>query len=99
MQTSGGLTRLLNYMRGHRKTVWLASICSVLNKAFDIAPEVLIGVAVDLVVSRENSWLAQLGVTDPFTQMWILGLITLIIWVLESFFEYAFSILWRNLAQ
>ena len=31
------------------------------NKIFDIAPEVLIGVAVDLVVKKEDSFVASLG--------------------------------------
>ena len=44
------LSRLLRYASGHRRVVVLASVCSVLNKLFDIAPEILIGVAVDTVV-------------------------------------------------
>ena len=29
----------------------------------------------------------------------ILGALTLLIWALESLFEYAYAVLWRNLAQ
>lgn len=93
------LLRLIRYAGPHRKQIWLASICSVLNKVFDLAPPALIGVAVDVVVSQETSYLARLGITDVVTQLWVLGVLTAVIWALESAFEYAFALLWRNLAQ
>jgi len=40
------LQRLLRSLRPHRRLVWLAASCSVLNKLFDLAPPVLIGLAV-----------------------------------------------------
>ncbi|MEL0214073.1 MAG: ABC transporter ATP-binding protein, partial [Euryarchaeota archaeon] len=36
---------------------------------------------------------------DPYDQFLILVALTVIIWVLESLFEYWFGVLWRNLAQ
>ena len=93
------LRRLWRYARGHRRRIRLAAACSILNKILDIAPPALIGVAVDIVVEREDSLLARLGVEDVVTQLWVLGLLTLIVWVLESAFEYAHQLLWRNLAQ
>ena len=91
--------RLLNYGRKYRRQIWLATICSILNKIFDLAPPVLIGAAVDVVVQKQNSLIAQLGIKDLFGQLVILSIITAIIWSLESAFEYAFNLLWRNLAQ
>ena len=93
------LLRLIRYAGPHRKQIWLASLCSVLNKVFDLAPPALIGVAVDVVVSQETSYLARLGIADVVTQLWVLGVLTAVIWALESAFEYAFALLWRNLAQ
>ncbi len=93
------LQQLLRYSRPHRREVWLASICSVLNKIFDLAPPVLIGMAVDIVTQRENSWIASWGITGITQQLLLLSLLTLIIWALESVFEYAYQWLWRNLAQ
>ena len=52
------LGRLLAYARPHRGQVILASTYSVLNKAFDLAPPLLIGAAVDVVVRRKASMLA-----------------------------------------
>ena len=93
------LLRLLEYARGYRRQIILATLCSILNKVFDIAPPALIGAAVDIVVNRENSIIARFGVPDLMAQLWILAGITAAIWALESAFEYAFSVLWRNLAQ
>jgi ATP-binding cassette subfamily B protein len=86
-------------MKAHRSTMWLATLFSILNKIFDLAPPLLIGAAVDVVVMREKSVLSTYGYTDPKEQLIILSILTVIIWVLESLFEYIYGVLWRNLAQ
>jgi ATP-binding cassette subfamily B protein len=86
-------------MQPHKSTVRLASICSVLNKIWDLAPPLLIGLAVDIVVLKENSYLAGFGFANPMQQLIFLSVLTFAIWGLESLFEYFFAILWRNLAQ
>jgi len=93
------LVRLLGYTRRHRRRVLLACLFSVLNKLFDLAPPALIGAAVDIVVQREDSFIASLGFPNVYDQLLVLALITLVIWILESIFEYVHRILWRNLAQ
>jgi ATP-binding cassette subfamily B protein len=93
------LIRLLRYAAGFRRRIVLATSCSVLNKLFDVMPEILIGVAIDVVVRREDSFIASLGITSPETQILLLGGLTLAIWVSESVFEYLYLVLWRNLAQ
>jgi ATP-binding cassette subfamily B protein len=89
----------MHHMRRHRRTVWLASACSVSNKLWDLAPPVLIGAAVDTVVEQDASLLATFGFVDVTTQLWVLVGLTVVVWGLESAFEYAFAVLWRNLAQ
>src|SRR5688572_12005975 len=93
------LRRLARYARPHRRRVWLASLCSVLNKLFDLAPEALIGVAVDVVVRGSDSVVARLGFPDPRQQLVVLAVVTFAIWLFESWFEYLYGVLWRNLAQ
>ncbi|HEY9725289.1 MAG TPA: ABC transporter transmembrane domain-containing protein, partial [Chroococcales cyanobacterium] len=90
---------MIDYGHNYRRQIGLAIACSILNKIFDLAPPALIGAAVDVVVKRQDSLIAQLGVTDIFSQLLILSLLSFIIWGLESVFEYAFARLWRNLAQ
>ena len=91
--------RLLNYASVYKRRVALASLYSILGKIFDIMPPVLIGMAVDIVVQREHSLLGRMGITDLSLQLIILGIVTLIVWILESAFEFIQRIYWRNLAQ
>lgn len=93
------LRRLWIYGRSYRGRIFLASLCSILNKLFDLAPPLLIGVAVDIVVSQENSLLAQFGAETVTQQLWVLALLSVTVWGFESLFEFFFQILWRNLAQ
>ncbi|MBW4935845.1 ABC transporter ATP-binding protein [Marinobacter sp. F4206] len=95
----GALARLLRYARGYRRQIIAASTCSIINKLFDIAPEILIGVAIDVVVNQEQSFVAGLGFETAREQITILAILTFFIWAGESLFEYLFQILWRNLAQ
>lgn len=93
------LIRLMHYARAYRGRALTATLFTVLNQVMDLAPPVLMGVAVDIVVQRENSWLAQLGVADLRMQLYALAILTVVIWFLESLFEYLYEIRWRNLAQ
>jgi ATP-binding cassette subfamily B protein len=43
------LIRLLRYARGYRRQIIAATTCSIINKLFDIAPEILIGIAIDVL--------------------------------------------------
>ena len=99
MSEGGPFRRLLTFMRPHRGTVRLATFCSIINKIWDLAPPLLIGLAVDVVVLKEKSTLAGLGVVDPWHQLVALSVLTFLIWGLESLFEYFYGVLWRNLAQ
>ncbi|MDF1663958.1 MAG: ABC transporter transmembrane domain-containing protein, partial [Planctomycetota bacterium] len=95
----GALRRLIHYANAYHGTITKATTCSLLNKIFDLAPPILIGAAVDIVVKKEDSFLASLGVGSVKEQMVLLAVVTVIIWVAESVFEFAYKVLWRNLAQ
>jgi ATP-binding cassette subfamily B protein len=91
--------RFLKYARPWKWKIILSSIYSILNKLFDIAPEILIGIAVDLVVQKNDSIIAQLGFISIQSQIIFLAIATFLIWAFESIFQYLYSISWRNLAQ
>ncbi len=95
----GPLRRLWTYAARHRSRMWWASTLSVVNKVLDIAPEILIGGAVDIVVRRERSWLSGFGVVAVRDQILVLAALTFVVWALESLTEYGYELLWRNLAQ
>ncbi len=98
------LKRLLRYANNYRRDFQLATLYSVLNKFFDVLPEVLIGVAVDIVINGEKSFLAreilgQFGITQTWHQLILLGALNAVIWMGESWFEYLLCLRWRKLAQ
>jgi len=93
------LLRLLRYAKNYHPQIWAAIICTILNQLCDLAPSYLIGVAVDVVIEKENSLIAQIGITNIIGQLAILSLLTLLVWSLESLFEFLYDRHWRNLAQ
>src|SRR5688572_389774 len=93
------LVRLLHYAKSHRGEVAIAVFFTVFNTLCDILPEVLIGLAVDVVVKRENSWIAGLGLPTLTSQVVALAIATAIIWLVESWTQYAYEVRWRNHAQ
>lgn len=93
------LLRLLVYAKGYRGRIAWASFCTVMNQLFDIAPEILIGIAIDVVVNQEQSFVARFGFVTPEQQIYVLGGLTLGIWFGESLFQYLYMLAWRNLSQ
>ncbi len=100
MENKNQMLKLFTYARPYRLRIYKASFFSVLNKIFDLAPPLLIGLAVDIVVKGEESWVGQyFSMTDKFQQLIVVAVATVAIWMSESLFEYLFSIEWRKLAQ
>jgi len=93
------LFKVLSYGKGFKGQAIWASICSIINKLFDIAPEILIGIAIDVVINQEDSFVAAMGIVDPKQQLYLLGFLTFVIWAGESIFQYLYLLNWRELAQ
>ena len=93
------LRRLFTFARPYRRDAVLGTVYSVLNKFFDVLPELLIGVAVDVVVNKKASFLARMGLVEPMHQLYALVALTIFVWVFESLFEYLYALKWRGLAQ
>jgi ATP-binding cassette, subfamily B, bacterial len=84
----------------HRRKMVFAASMSTLNKACDIAPELLIGAAVDVVVNQDQSLVGRvIGTDDRFVQLSFLAVVTVVAWVAESLSQYVAHVTWRNLAQ
>jgi ATP-binding cassette, subfamily B, bacterial len=93
------LIRLLNYGRRYRAQIWQATFYTIANTIMDLAPPVLMGAAIDVLLEKQNSILAQFGIENVIHQFFLLAFITAIIWMFESFSQYRYDTLWRNLAQ
>jgi ATP-binding cassette subfamily B protein len=100
MSQLGPLPRLWHYAAHHRRQILRASSWSFLNKAFDIAPPLLIGLAIDIVVERNSSVIGRVFPVETLeAQVVVLAVLTFVVWAAESLFEYLHGIEWRNLAQ
>ena len=94
------LAALWHHHRRHRPRLVAAVAATSLNTAADVAPEILLGVAVDVVVRGADSFVATaLGVEGRFAQLALVAALNALVWVVESASDYAASLLWRGLAQ
>ena len=97
---SSPLRALWRHHRRYRPRVVAAVAATTVNTAADVLPELLLGVAVDVVVRGSDSFAATLfGVEDRFSQLVIVAAVNVAVWVVESITDYAASLLWRGLAQ
>ena len=93
------LKDLFNYALEQDTKVRRGIVYSILNKIFDLAPPILIGIAIDIVVEGSDSFIGNLGYSDRRQQLIILAVLTFIIWGLESAFDYIAAVTWRNISQ
>lgn len=94
------LEDLWRHASKQRPKVVFATIMSVLNKACDIMPELLIGVAVDVVVNEGQSFIGRVtGIEDRFHQLLLLAAVNVVVWLAESATQYVAHLTWRHLAQ
>ncbi|MDC3226493.1 ABC transporter ATP-binding protein/permease [Acidimicrobiaceae bacterium] len=93
------LKDLYKYAKENEAKVKRGIIYSILNKLFDLAPPVLIGIAIDIVVEGSESFIGNFGFEDRRQQLIILAFITFVIWGFESIFDYVAAVTWRNIAQ
>jgi len=93
------LKNLYLYSKEQETKVRRGIVYSILNKLFDLAPPVLIGVAIDIVVEGSDSFLGSLGILDRRRQLAVLAFLTFAIWAMESLFDYLAAVTWRNISQ
>ena len=73
------LKNLYLYSKEQETKVRRGILYSILNKLFDLAPPVLIGIAIDIVVEGSDSFLGSLGIEDRRQQLIVLAFLTFII--------------------
>ncbi len=97
--SQSNLRHLFAYSQQQKTKTKRGIVYSILNKLFDLAPPVLIGIAIDIVVEGNESFLASVGIPDKRRQLVILAILTFIIWGLESLFDYLSAVTWRGISQ
>ena len=97
--SQSNLKHLFVYSQQQKTKAKRGIVYSILNKLFDLAPPVLIGVAIDIVVEGNESFLSSFGIPDRRRQLVFLAILTFIIWGLESLFDYLSAVTWRGISQ
>lgn len=94
------LRRLWRATGRHRPRFWGAMAATTAGKVMDVAPEILIGAVIDVIVRGQDSFVAvQFGITDRWHQIIALTILNAIVWILESVFGYIAATMWRGLSQ
>ena len=70
------IIRLYINLSNEQNILFFAFLSSIINRILDLAPPVIIGLAVDIVVKEEKSWIAGFGISDVPSQLILLALIT-----------------------
>ena len=96
---NGNLKQLFKFATENKTKAKRGIVYSILNKLFDLAPPVLIGIAIDIVVEGSESFLASFGIQNKRDQLIVLAVLTFVIWSLESLFDYLSAVTWRGISQ
>jgi ATP-binding cassette subfamily B protein len=94
------MLRLLRYLKAYRGRVAFAVGSSALNKILDLMPPFLTAWLIDSVSGQVPAWIGEgLGLADAWAAVVFIGVLTLVIFGLESFFEWLLKREFMRLAQ
>ena len=94
------MQRLFQYLDNYKGNLWSSITYSVLNKFFDIMPPFLTAWMIDSVSGNIPDWITSwTGLAEVWSIIIFLTVLTIIIFGLESFFEWLFKRGFMQLAQ
>jgi len=93
------MARLFSYLAPLRARFALAITNSVANKILDLAPPFLVGWTVDVCTGRPEPWIASLAGGEMARQIVFMALLTVVVFVFESAFQWAYQWGFMSLAQ
>ncbi len=91
--------KLLFYELKFRNSILKASISTFLFKLFDIIPEIIFGLILDLAIRKKNSLLFQFHFFENTWNIFLLGLFAFLIFLLGAIFQYLSSKQWKLAAS
>jgi ATP-binding cassette subfamily B protein len=99
-QNDRPMLRLFQFLSPYRRQFVLASAASVTNKVFDLMPPLLVGWVIDAVRGESPEWMRWVARTDDAWSLAIfLSVLTVVIFGVESFFEWLLDFGFKRLAQ
>lgn len=94
------MLRLFKYLKSYKRSISFAVFSSITNKVFDLMPPFLTAWIIDSVSGNVPGWISQwTGLSDLWSIVIFLAILTYVIFGLESFFEWLFKREFMRLAQ
>lgn len=94
------MRRLFSYLGNYKTAVWSSSFHAIINKIFDLFPPILTAWTIDTVSGNIPAFMPNyFGVEGAKAAIILLGILTFVIFSLESFFEWLFQRGFMRLAQ
>ncbi len=93
------MARLFSYLTPFRGRLALAVTNSVVNKVLDLAPPFLVGWTVDVCAGRAPAWIKATAGTELAHQILFVAVLTVVVFVFESLFQWFFQLGFLRLAQ
>jgi len=94
------MSRLFRYLKPYYRALTFASASSITNKIFDLMPPIMVGWIIDTVSRNPPQWIQTLiGTSDSWTIAIFCSLLIIIIFGVESFFEWVYQLSFMKLAQ
>ncbi len=94
------MRRLFQYLGNYSGQLNFAIASSVINKILDLMPPIMIGWLIDSVSGNTPAWIATtFGISEPIGIGVFFAVLIVIIFGVESFFEWLFKLNFMRLAQ
>lgn len=94
------MQQLFRYIQARSGLFWFACITSVLNKILDLMPPLLVAWTIDTVSGHPPGWIEAItGTSTAWGMAVFLSVLGVLIFGLESFFEWLFQRAFMGLAQ
>ena len=94
------MLQLFRYLLPLKQQFIAASTASILNKILDLMPPLLVGWVIDSVSHTPPHWIASVtGTKDAWTLAVFLALLAVVIFGLESLFQWLYQLGFMSLAQ
>ena len=90
---------LLYIVGPHRRKFYLAAVLSVVGQILDMAPTLLIGWMLGVLLAGKSALLTRLGLVSVASQLWFLTGVTALASVAVAVLSFISGVLWRDLAQ
>lgn len=93
------MARLFGYLRPFRRRLAGACAASVTNKILDLMPPILTAWLVDVAAGKPEPWITVIAGDGVTAQLVTVGVLTVVIFGAESFFQWLYSLAFQRLAQ